>query len=242
MNPEDPALPTYEWLQRVNNALFGESEQAAKPRKPGIFYSIVPMRLRSTWQKDEETGLYKAKALIMSPKSKKEKIVDVFSLAAGSPPEGDPYEWTFYAVWRGRWETLQQPVEHKPYIAGDAISIGVYDSTLGGIPVVNMGVTNAQIAGESRQEKKTLYFSPIWFKWIPSSLDVVGKREVAINAKVVEVVTKAPEMKIKGEAVKVVTDIDSQGNPIYRYIAVNQTIEQTEATVEKIVVLKGAIS
>lgn len=241
MNPEDPALPTYEWLQRVNNALFGESEQAAKPRKPGIFYSIVPMRLRSAWQKDEETGLYKATALIMSPKSKKEKIVDVFSLAAGSPPEGDPYEWTFYAVWRGRWETLQQPVEHKPYIAGDAISIGVYDSDLKGIPVVNMGVTNAQIAGESRKETKTLYFSPIWFKWIQSSLDIAGKREVAINAKAIDVITKAPEIKITSRAVRVVTGIDAQGAPEYTYIPIN-SIEQTEATVEKVVVLKGAIS
>ena len=67
--------------------------------------------------------------------------------------------------------------------------MGIYDSELGGIPIVNMGVCRAQIAGESRQETKTLYFSPIWFKWIPSSLDIAGKREVAIKAKAVEVVT-----------------------------------------------------
>ena len=241
MNPEDPALPTYSWLQRVNEALFGDTEQAAKPRKPGIFYSIVPMRLRSSWKRDEETGLYKAKGLILSPKSKKEKLVDVYAPAAGSPPEGEPYEWTFYAVWRGRWETLQQPVEHKPYIAGDAISVGIYDSELGGIPIVNIGVCRAQIAGESRQETKTLYFSPIWFKWIPSSLDIAGKREVAIKAKTVDVVTKTPEIKITTNLVKVVSGIDSQGNPEFTYIPVN-SITKTEATVEKIVVLKGAIS
>lgn len=189
MNPEDPALPSLSWLQRVNDALFGETEQAAKPRKPGIFYSVVPMRLQTAWKRDNETGLYKAKAKILSPKSKKDKIVDVFSVAAGSPPEGDPYEWTFYAVWRGRWETLQQPVYKKTYVAGDGISIGIYDSELNGIPVVNMGVTNAQIAGESRKESKTLYFSPIWFKWIPSSLDIAGKREIAVKAKTVTVVT-----------------------------------------------------
>ena len=240
MNPEDPALPTYSWLQRVNEALFGDTKQAAKPRKPGIFYSIVPMRLRSSWKRDEETGLYKAKGLILSPKSKKEKLVDVYAPAAGSPPEGKPYEWTFYAVWRGRWETLQQPVEHKPYIAGDAISVGIYDSELGGIPIVNMGVTNAQIAGESRKETKTLYFSPIWFKWIPSSLDIAGKREIAVKAKAVDVVTGSPSIEVTYGAALVVTDVvngTAQKTPI-SYV---KEVKVTDGATKKIVTLVGGI-
>lgn len=144
-----------------------------------------PCRLRSAWRKTAE-GIWSAKAVFLD---NPDALVDVYSVAGGSPPEGEPYEWTFYAVWRGRWESTQQPVERKAYIAGDAISVGIYDSELGGIPIVNMGVCRAQIAGESRQETKTLYFSPIWFKWIPSSLDIAGKREVAIKAKAVEVVT-----------------------------------------------------
>lgn len=240
MNPEDPALPSLSWLQRVNDALFGETEQAAKPRKPGIFYSVVPMRLLSVWKLDDETGLYKAKAKILSPKSKKDKIVDVFSLAAGSPPEGDPYEWTFYAVWRGRWETLQQPVDKKPYVAGDGISIGVYDSNLKGIPVVNMGVTNAQIAGESRQESKTLYFSPIWFKWIPSSLDIAGKREIAVKAKTVDVVTGSPSIEVTYGAEFVVTDV-VDGNAKKIPISFVKGIKVTDGATKKIVTLVGGI-
>lgn len=239
MNPEDPALPSIAWLQRVNNALFGESEQAAKPRKPGIFYSVVPMRLWSSWQYDAETTLYKAKAKILSPKSNKDKIVDVYARAAGSPPEGKPGEWTFYAVWRGRWETLQQPVEKKPYVAGDGISIGVYDSELNGIPVVNMGVTNAQIAGESRKESKTLYFSPIWFKWIPSSLDIAGKREIAVKAKTVDVVTGSPSIEVTYGAALVVTDVvngTAQKTPI-SYV---KEVKVTDGATKKIVTLVGA--
>ena len=150
-----------------------------------------PCRLRSAWRKTAE-GIWSAKAVFLdagAQSGNSDALVDVYSVAGGSPPEGDPYEWTFYAVWRGRWESTQQPVERKAYIAGDAISVGIYDSELGGIPIVNMGVCRAQIAGESRQETKTLYFSPIWFKWIPSSLDIAGKREVAIKAKTVDVVT-----------------------------------------------------
>ena len=128
-----------------------------------------PCRLRSAWRKTEE-GIWSAKAVFLdagAQSGNSDALVDVYSVAGGSPPEGDPYEWTFYAVWRGRWESTQQPVERKAY----------------------MGVCRAQIAGESRQETKTLYFSPIWFKWIPSSLDIAGKREVAIKAKTVDVVT-----------------------------------------------------
>lgn len=119
-----------------------------------------PCRLRSAWRKTAE-GIWSAKAVFLD---NPDALVDVYSVAGGSPPEGEPYEWTFYAVWRGRWESTQQPVERKAYIAGDAISVGIYDSELGGIPIVNMGVCRAQIAGESRQETKTIYFSPIWFK------------------------------------------------------------------------------
>ena len=157
-------------------------------------------RLRSAWRKTEE-GIWRAKAVFLDDATGREApdaIVDVYSTAGGSPPEGEPYEWTFYAVWRGRWESTQQPVDHKPYIAGDAISVGIYDSELGGIPIVNMGVCRAQIAGENRQETKTLYFSPLWFKWIASSLDIAGKREIAIKAKTVEVVTDI----VDGKSVK----------------------------------------
>ena len=73
--------------------------------------------------------------------------------------------------------------------AGPALAGGRPPSALGALPIGNRGGCRAQIAGESRQETKTLYFSPIWFKWIPSSLDIAGKREVAIKAKAVEVVT-----------------------------------------------------
>lgn len=234
MNPEDPALPSYAWLKKVNNALFGDSDETITATGgTGLFYEIRPVQLVAAWRADEG-GVYKGKAVFITQNGRlqRDKIIDVYAPVSNMVKEENPYESTFYVVWRGRWEALPAPQGIKPYIAGDSISVGIYDSDLGGIPIVNMGVTKAQIAGQNRQETKTLYFSPIWFKWIASSLDISGKQEIAIKATTVEVVTG-----IKTSTVTVPTKINLGG---VEYDSSVQIKQLDGVTTEKILVLAGA--
>ena len=103
-----------------------------------------------------------------------------------------------WVVWRGRWEALQQPQTPR-YIGRLGIGVGAYDYELGGYPIDNYGVRSVRVPGESYEDSNgTLYFSPLFFRWTPSSLDIVGKKEINLKTTSRNLVTDV----VNGRAVK----------------------------------------
>lgn len=196
-----------ELVERVNalekrQAFNFTVQQRPRAAKPLV---VKPFRLRSYWTK-AAGAVYTAQAIEIDPKTQANAqgavLVDVYSVTGGAPPEGAPYSWLFYAVWneeRERWESLQQPQIKEPAISGDYITVYDYDSNRGGCAVNNEGVWFMQIPGDSYQSVKNTYFDKTFFKWIPSELDIVGKKDVSIRAHyenvVVGIVDGVPTMK-----------------------------------------------
>lgn len=176
-----------------------------KRPKRGDPLAIYPFRLRTYWTNVDGEG-WKARAIQIDPRTGGNVpgavLVDVYSATGGTPPEGAPYSWTFYAMWseeRERWESLQQQQIKEPAISGDYITVYEYDNVRGGCAVNNEGVWFMQIPGDSYQSVKNTYFDKNFFKWIPSELDIVGKKDVSIRAHyenvVVGIVDGVPTMK-----------------------------------------------
>ena len=168
-------------------------EEPALYDAPGVGGAeLRPCRLRSYWTKTEGEG-WKAKAVFVDPVTGKDDVslfFDVYAPAGGAPPEGAPYSWLFYALWNnGRWESIQQPVVKEPCVGGKYISVYDYDSNVGGRIVDNEGVWNVRIPGDPYEDSHTHYLSRKFFRWVPSSLDIVGKKEIEIVAHYETVVT-----------------------------------------------------
>ena len=153
--------------------------------------NFQPCRLLSAWAQDSN-GVWKGRAGFINPTTGRPDasyIFDVYCPAASGRPEGDPYSWRFWAAWRGRWESLQQPVYQRIYVGGSYISAGAYDVDLGGYRIDNEGLTNAVVPGDAYSNTKTLYFNRRFFQWIPSTLDIVGKKEISLVGRYETVVT-----------------------------------------------------
>lgn len=177
---------------------FYEAPSAAPPWEPGL--DVRPCRLTSSWQKND-AGVWRATACFINAETAVSDVsfqFDVYCPAARDQPEGDAWDWRFWAIWRGRWESLQQPVENRRYVGGDAISVLDYDSTLGGYPIVNEGVREVRIPGDSYVDAGTFYLNRNCFQWYPSTLDIQGKKELLIATHYETVVTDV----VDGEPVK----------------------------------------
>ena len=75
------------------------------------------------------------------------------------------------------------------YGSGKGISIresgdGLYDAV-----IHNTGIVDAVIRGVNYKDWGTLYFSPSTFYWNTNALEIVGKRELCLKTKRVQVVT-----------------------------------------------------
>lgn len=245
MNQNEPMTPSYSWLKKVNDNVF-KTESGEKTRHvKNLFHEIRPAFVITPWYKDGHYYYAKMKFLNSEGEVSKEAY-RVYAPQLGDPtnPNNKPpkeFYGVLYVVWRGRWEAVEVRPSVNTYVEGDGIAMGINDPDLGGIPVVNMGITNAQIPGEIHKETKTLYFSPKLFKWVQSSLDIAGKREVALKTIAKRVVTKPPEITVSRAALQVFTGYDSSGNPKYEYRQVVTDVKITEATEEYVVVIKGAM-
>ena len=246
MNQNEPMTPSYSWLKKVNDNVFKTEGGENMRRVKNLFHEMRPAHVITPWYKDGHYYYAKMKFLNSEGEVSKETY-RVYAPQLGDPtnPNNKPpkeFYGVLYVVWRGRWEAVEVRPSVNTYVAGDGISIHPNDPELGGCPVVNIGITNAQIPGDrfNHKETKTLYFSPKWFKWVQSSLDIANKREVAINTIAKRVVTKPPEITVSRGAVQVFTGYDSSGLPKYENRQVVTDVKITEATVEYVVVIKGA--
>ena len=166
-----------------------ETPEAPPPWRPE--FDVRPCRLLSAWTQND-AGVWQGRACFIIPETGRPDpsfIFDVYCPAASGRPEGDPYSWRFWAAWRGRWESLQQPVYQRIYVGGSYISAGAYDVDLGGYRIDNEGLTNAVVPGDAHSNTKTLYFNRRFFQWIPSTLDIVGKKEISLVGRYETVVT-----------------------------------------------------
>ena len=104
MKPEEGVLVQRGWAERVNNALFGGKPATSKTNKSkSLFYSIIPVVLFSNWENEGER-LYKASAKKIGEDGN-ESNSSILVYWNGNIPYGGRGT-KFYAVWRGRWETL----------------------------------------------------------------------------------------------------------------------------------------
>ena len=242
MNQNEPMTPSYSWLKKVNDNVFKTEGGENMRRVKNLFHEIRPAFVVTPWYK-EGSLFYAMMKLYEGDEKLSDEKYKVYAPQLGnasSPNTKQPESFssrTLYAIWRGRWEALEvRPIVYS-YIAGDGISIGIYDSNLRGIPIVNMGVTNVQIAGESTQENKTLYFSPKFFKWIPSSLDIAHKKEIAIKTKTEYVPDSPPTITYTKTVYNVMRFNEATMQATPNKISVITGIKITDGTTKKILTI-----
>ena len=165
-----------------------------EPYRPVEEVEIRLARLQSAWERNA-AGLWHAQACFIvgdGGRADTSFLFDACCPTAVVKPEGEPYSWRFYVVWRGRWESLQHYV--KPgakYAGGAAIEVSRYDSSSGAILIDNAGLRGAKVATDDSytDQNGILYFNPRHFSWKSSSIGIVGKREICLRTRLVKVVT-----------------------------------------------------
>ena len=190
-------------LVELGRKLSGKSIQTiAKPTPAQADEDIRLARLQSAWTRNS-AGLWKATACFIVGDGGRVDTSFVFEVCCPTAvvkPDGEPYSWRFYVVWRGRWESLQHYV--KPgvkYGGGHAIELSRYDSDTGAILIDNAGLRGAKVATDDSytDQNGILYFNPRHFAWTASSIDIVGKKEIRLRTHLVTVTTPTGTTQIE---------------------------------------------
>ena len=102
----DGVLVSREWLERVNDAVFGN--ETGKPIRRGdanLFYVVRPAVLASAWTLTD--GVYRATAKLIAPTGAASTYAfPVYAPTATASPGGTVDSTRFSVVWRGRWELI----------------------------------------------------------------------------------------------------------------------------------------
>lgn len=102
----DGVLVSREWLERVNDAVFGN--ETGKPIRRGdanLFYVVRPAVLASAWTLTD--GVYRATAKLIAPTGAASTYAfPVYAPTATANPGGTVDSTRFSVVWRGRWELI----------------------------------------------------------------------------------------------------------------------------------------
>lgn len=90
-----------------------------------------------------------------------------------------------------RWELLEINDPYIPtYGSGEYCVVTTDPTYTYTYRVNNTGTTEVKVAGyTSYTNTKDLYFSPAYFQWVQSTLDIVGKRDLSLKTRQVTVVT-----------------------------------------------------
>ena len=154
-------------------------------------FDLRPCRLQTPWTKND-AGLWRATACFIVADGGRVDLsfqVEVCCPTAVVKPEGEPLAWRFWAIWRGRWESLQQRVDIPEYVGGSCASVGAYSPELGGRPINCLGLHAARIRGDSYAASNgDFYLSPDFFEWSSRELDAVGGKEATLKTYVATVV------------------------------------------------------
>lgn len=184
-----------EWnaiVDAVNNNRPNVSIVRTRRGKSAAAVKLVVVRLSSAWSQVGNGALYSATGKIgtfneQGQWTQSGEQVTVYSI---SKPNGGTLDY-YLAIFNdsdARYEIVSRPLQFIPtYTGGEGIA--VYTN---GTPYViqNVGTVNVKVSGDrSYTDTGTLYFSPTYFAWESSSLDIVGKKEIKLKAKQIQVVT-----------------------------------------------------
>lgn len=103
----DGVLVSREWLERVNDTLFGNTTGKAEKRgASSLFYDLRPAVLASAWTQGSD-GVYKATAKFITQTGvASTDAYPVYAPTATANPGGTVDATRFNIAWRGRWEMI----------------------------------------------------------------------------------------------------------------------------------------
>lgn len=210
MAKADPGvLVRKSWAEKVDASVnAGDAQRAAKnvesAARPSLFYDVRPAMLRSAWT--YVSGEWNATASFLKSDRSVDssltfKVYAPTSLGASTSqrPRGTPNSWVFLAVWRGRWEAVQEPPQSSAtYAGGNGIEIGRVDS-YGNNLIDNTGLLGAQLATDGAPTGTivtgVLYLDARYFTTSGSAPD--GARGIGLKAQYVQVLTPTGTQTIK---------------------------------------------
>ncbi|MBR4753146.1 MAG: hypothetical protein IK077_15450, partial [Thermoguttaceae bacterium] len=182
------------WLQKVDDAVFSSNGSGEKNSgSASMFYDVRPARLQTSWSQNQ-AGVWKASACFVTQSGTVDTsfVFDVYAPLATSQPIGVVGVERFFVVWRGRWEAIQQNFVAPRYTGGDHIQVSGAAGP-DGYAIDNKGVCEAKLVtrgvADSYSDVGTLYLGGTYFKWVPSTLDIVGKKELWLKTGRKRVVT-----------------------------------------------------
>lgn len=149
-------------------------------------------RLQTAWFRNAANVWQATACFVVNDRVDTSFPFDVFAPLATSEPPGAPRSQRFFVVWRGRWESMQsfQPVAR--YYGGDHIQVTSLESA-SGYSINNTGMTQANIVTNgvigNYYDCGTFYLNGRFFKWVPSTLDIIDKRELWLKTARKQVVT-----------------------------------------------------
>lgn len=158
----------------------------------GSDFDIRPCRLQSAWTQNE-AGVWRATAcFIVNDRVDTSFVFEVFAPLATSTPQGVVGVERFFVVWRGRWEAIQQNFVAPRYTGGDHIQVSGAAGP-NGYAIDNKGMCEAKLVtrgvADTYADTGTLYLGGNYFKWVSSTLDIVGKKELWLKTGRKRVVT-----------------------------------------------------
>ncbi|MBP5623099.1 MAG: hypothetical protein J6X44_13915 [Thermoguttaceae bacterium] len=179
---EAGTVPKYASTQEIERPEFDESSCV----------DVRPARLQSAWTQND-AGAWKATAcFIVNDRVDASFVFDVYAPLATTQPQGVAGVDRFFVVWRGRWEAIQQNFAAPRYTGGDHIQVSGAAGP-DGYAIDNKGVCEVKLVtrgvADSYSDVGTLYLGGTYFKWVPSTLDIVGKKELWLKTGRKRVVT-----------------------------------------------------
>lgn len=189
-------LISEEWAKRVDETMKNDATAFLSASKPARsrFFDVRPVQLKTSWA--SVSGVYKATARFVKSDGTIDTstTIDIYAPTLTSSPTNHVANSTrFDVVWRGRWEYLgEKPTTSARYTGSDYITVSGAAGP-DGFPIYNTGMTNAKTVlggtADSYSDIGTLYLGGKYFKWVPSTLDIVGKKELWLDTAVTQVVT-----------------------------------------------------
>ena len=181
MKKSDGMLVSREYLERLDAAVFGTKAERTRVRRLSSesFYKVREVSVTGTWTQEGTSYWWRTSGRLRNQKRTSEGAAIELFMASRNEPE--LLAGSVYAVWRGRWEIISSNELARNVAAGnDGITITDDGTTQ---TISNAGVLALKIRGSVNEEKGTVYFNANQFQWIPSSLDIGGKKEIALRTK-----------------------------------------------------------
>ncbi len=169
------------------------SQEFERPEPDDYFrFDLRPARLQTAWRRNDSNVWTATACFIVNDRVDESFTFDVYAPLATSEPQGVPRVERFFVVWRGRWESTLGTFVVPRYTGGDHIQVSGAAGP-NGYEIDNKGVCQVKLVArgvaDSYSDTGTFYLSGTYFKWISSTLDIVGKKELQLKTRRKRVVT-----------------------------------------------------